>query len=193
MNLKIILASSSPRRKDLLTKIGIKVTVIPPDIIEKTYKGEKPEDYTIRISREKALSVSKKLKNEYVIVGADTVVFADGEILGKPLDGQAAKNMLIKISGRTHKVVTGYTIVRNSFIHSNFVESGVKIKDLEPFEIEGYIKTGEPMDKAGAYAIQGIGAFMVEEIQGSYTNIVGLPLPQLLDNLVNFGLIKLFN
>ncbi|MGH7791103.1 MAG: Maf family protein, partial [Thermodesulfobacteriota bacterium] len=113
----------------------------------------------------------------------------------KPRDKEEAKSMLRKISGREHKVITGFSIVKakTEVLHMEYLESRVKIKALAAWEIEGYIKTGEPMDKAGAYGAQGIGAFMVEEIQGSFTNVVGLPLAQLVDALTKLGILRLFS
>lgn len=191
---KIILASSSPRRKELLEKLGLRFEVIPSLIDEIPLRGESPEDFALRASTEKALSVSRNLDGDSVVIGADTIVVIDGEILGKPKDEEEATIMLEKIAGKEHRVITGFSIVKPKveILYRNFVESRVKIKTLAPWEIEGYIKTGEPMDKAGAYGAQGIGAFMIEEIQGSYTNIVGLPLVQVINVLTRLGVLKLF-
>jgi septum formation protein len=195
MPLKIVLASSSPRRKELLRKLGIGFYVIPSLMDEIPLKGESPEGFALRVSMEKALSVAGRLDEDCVVIGADTIVVIDGEILGKPRDEGEAKSMLERISGREHRVITAFSIVRpkGEILHSETVESRVKIKALAPWEIEGYIKTGEPMDKAGAYGAQGIGAFMIEEIHGSYTNVVGLPLSQLVDVLTKLGILRLFS
>jgi septum formation protein len=191
---KIILASSSPRRKELLEKLGLRFEVIPSLIDEIPLRDESPEDFALRTSTEKALSVSRSLDSDSVVIGADTIVVIGGEILGKPKDEEEATIMLEKIAGREHGVITGFSIVKPEaeILYRNFVESRVKIKTLAPCEIEGYIKTGEPMDKAGAYGAQGIGAFMIEEIHGSYTNVVGLPLAQVIDVLTRLGVLKLF-
>jgi septum formation protein len=191
---KIILASSSPRRKELLERLGLRFEVIPSLIDEIPLRDESPEDFALRASTEKALSVSRSLDSDSVVIGADTIVVIGGEILGKPKDEEEATIMLEKIAGREHRVITGFSIVKPKaeILYRNLVESRVKIKTLAPCEIEGYIKTGEPMDKAGAYGAQGIGAFMIEEIHGSYTNVVGLPLAQVIDVLTGLGVLKLF-
>ncbi len=191
----LILASSSPRRKELLGRLGIEFEVIPSFIDEVHHAGESPEDFALRVSSDKALHVAACLNGDYVVVGADTIVVINGEILGKPRDAEEAKSMLEKISGRDHRVITGFSIVKpkDQILHREYVESRVKIKTLAPWEIEGYIKTLEPMDKAGAYGAQGIGAFMIEQIQGSYTNVVGLPLSQMVDVLTGLGILKLFS
>jgi septum formation protein len=192
---KIILASSSPRRKELLEKLAVRFEVFPSLVDEIPLRGESPEDFALRTSMEKALSVSRNLCGDCVVIGADTIVVIDGEILGKPRNEEEAKFMLRKISGREHRVITGFSIVKPKaeILHTEFVESRVKIKTLAPQEIEGYIKTKEPMDKAGAYGAQGIGAFMIEEICGSYTNVVGLPLAQVVDVLTRLGVLGLFS
>lgn len=190
----LILASSSPRRKELLERLGIEFEVIP-SLMDEVYRdGESPKDFALRASTEKALAVASGLSSDSVVIGADTIVVVDGEILGKPQDIEDAKSMLEKISGREHNVITGFSIVKpkDQILHREYVESRVKIKTLAPWEIEGYIKTREPMDKAGAYGAQGIGAFMIEQIQGSYTNVVGLPISQLIDMLTRLGILKLF-
>lgn len=194
MPFKIILASSSPRRKELLEKLGLRFEVIPSLIDEIPLPGESPEDFALRASTEKALNVSGNLDEHSVVIGVDTIVVIDGEILGKPKDKKEAITMLEKIAGKEHRVITGFSIVKpkTEILHREFVESKVKIKTLAPWELEGYIKTGEPMDKAGAYGAQGVGAFMIEEIHGSYTNVVGLPLAQVIDVLTRLGVLKLF-
>ena len=195
MSLKIILASSSPRRKELFEKLGIRFSIIPSLADEIPREGEPPQEFAVRASTEKALAVARNLNSGCVVIGADTIVVIDGEILGKPGDEEEARFTLKKISGREHRVITGFSIVKPKMevLHREFVESRVKIKILAPWEIEGYINTKEPMDKAGAYGVQGIGAFMVQEIHGSYTNIVGLPLAQLVGALTKLGILKLFS
>lgn len=194
MPFKIILASSSPRRKELLEKLGLRFEVIPSLIDEIPLPDESPEDFALRTSTEKALNVSRNLDDHSVVIGVDTIVLIDGEILGKPKNKKEAITMLEKIAGKEHRVITGFSIVKpkTEILHREFVESRVKIKTLAPWELEGYIKTGESMDKAGAYGAQGIGAFMIEEIHGSYTNVVGLPLAQVIDVLTRLGVLKLF-
>ena len=191
----LILASSSPRRKELLKMLGIEFEVIPSFVDEVRFHGESPEDFALRTSAEKALAVARDLASDSVVIGADTIVVVDGEILGKPRHKEEAKSMLGKISGREHRVITAFSIVKpkTEILHREYSESRVKIKALAPWEIEGYIKTGEPMDKAGAYGAQGVGAFMIEEIKGSYTNVIGLPLSHLIDALTKLGILKLFS
>jgi septum formation protein len=192
---KIILASSSPRRKELLETVGIRFEIINPSADETMIADETAEDFALRVSVEKASSVSRRMDGQCVVIGADTVVVVDGEILGKPSDEDEAATMLNKISGRGHRVLTAFSIVKppGEVLHSEIVATKVRIKPLAAHEIEGYIKTGEPMDKAGAYGIQGIGSFMVREIEGSYTNVVGLPLVELLQALGNLGIVELFS
>jgi septum formation protein len=185
MNHKIILASSSPRRKELLRALGLEFEVMHPSSDETLSGNETPEAFALRVSREKALSVSRDLGNGFVVIGADTIVVVDGEILGKPGDPDEASSMLRKLSGKEHHVYTAFSITRpeNVLLHSEVVDTRVRVKPLAASEIEGYIKTGEPMDKAGAYGIQGLGSFMVSGIEGSYSNVVGLPVDELLEAL----------
>jgi len=161
---------------------------------EKHIEGEPPFEFVIRISRKKAFSVSSKLNGDYIVIGADTIVVIDKVILGKPRNEVEAKSMLLSLSGREHQVITGISIVKpkKEILHNECVESKVKFKSLAPLEVEGYIKTLEPMDKAGGYGAQGIGAFMIEEIQGSYTNVIGLPLSQLTDAFTKLEILKPF-
>ena len=185
MTHKIILASSSPRRKELLHAQGLDCEVIHPSSDEIVRSGETPQEFALRVSLEKAMSVSATLTDGAIVIGADTIVVVSGEILGKPGDDGEAASMLHKLSGKEHHVYTAFSIVRakNEHLHSGVVGTRVRVKPLAASEIEGYIKTGEPMDKAGAYAIQGAGSFIVSGIDGSYSNVVGLPLEELLGAL----------
>lgn len=191
MNYRIVLASSSPRRRELLSTLGLGFDVIHPSSDETVLKNETPEDFALRVSAEKASSVSTTLGDGVVVIGADTIVVVDGEILGKPGDGGEACSMLRKLSGKEHHVYTAFSIVRpkNEILHSEIVDTRVRVKTLAASEIEGYIKTGEPMDKAGAYGIQGIGSFMVGGFEGSYSNVVGLPVEELLAALKKLGIV----
>lgn len=191
INNRITLASSSPRRKSLLEEAGLTFNICPADIDEDIRKGESPREHTIRLAEEKAQVVAKKTNDSWII-GADTIVFIDNRILGKPSDINEARKMLNLLSGRYHMVVTAFCILNVSTgkMIKSVVESKVKIKKLTDIEIEDYLKTGEPLDKAGAYAIQGIGNFMIEEIGGSYTNVVGLPMEELKKALDELGIIK---
>lgn len=191
---KLILASSSPRRKELLEQVGFQFEVIPNKVDENMKNGENPVDHVLRLAEEKALDVANGLKNSWVI-GADTIVLVDGEILGKPDGKQDAYRMLMKLSGKDHKVITGFCILDTDTKKtiSEYVETIVTVKELTEEEIESYIETKEPFDKAGSYAIQGIGSFMVREIKGSYTNVVGLPVCEVVECLRRVGEVRLFD
>ncbi|MGB7293820.1 MAG: Maf family protein [Thermodesulfobacteriota bacterium] len=191
MTSKLVLASSSPRREKLFRKLGLDFKIISPNVVEKHTNGESPVEYVLRISLEKALAVAAALEHKQIVIGADTIVVCDGDILGKPEDEEEAKSMLMRLSGRYHEVMTGLSIVnsKGEIMHTEYVKSMVKFKSLKPDEIEEYVNTKEPLDKAGGYAAQGIGAFMIEEIQGSFTNVVGLPLSSLSNALKNLGII----
>ena len=173
--MKIVLASGSPRRRELLTQAGIDYIVDPADIEENTSETI-PSRVVEDLSRQKALAVSKNHIGKYVLA-ADTVVAFDDKILGKPVDEEDAFNMLTALSGRTHQVYTGVTIVRPDGSVNTFSEcTEVTMYHNSPEQIRAYIASKEPMDKAGAYGIQGLGAVLVERICGDYNNVVGLPL-----------------
>ena len=193
---KIILASASPRRKELLEQVGIEFETIASDIPEEPLHGETPQEHVKRLSSEKALEVLNRLGDgPCFVIGSDTVVIIDNEILGKPNNDSHAAEMLRKLSGREHKVITGYCIASKSAGVEclKAVETIVRFKPLDENEIAGYVASDEPSDKAGAYAIQGLGSFMVEEIRGSYSNVVGLPVCQIIDDLERLGAVKLFS
>lgn len=194
MGTKIVLASSSPRRKELLESVGIEFRAISPDADETRLNDEPPGDFALRVSTAKALSVARGLESDTIVIGADTIVVVDGDVLGKPGGNGEAFSMLHRISGREHRVLTAFSLVRPGaeILHSEIVETAVSVKSLAAWEIEGYIKTGEHIDKAGAYGIQGIGAFMIKGIRGSYTNVVGLPLVELLEALGKQGIGNIF-
>ncbi len=180
----IVLASASPRRTELMALAGIEFTVVPADICEDVLPGEVPADHVMRLSREKADAVAATHDGRFFI-GADTVVVLDGAILGKPTDGADALRMLSGLSGRNHEVITGFTVFdKTNDIHiSRSVSTEVTFKKLEEREIAAYIATGCPMDKAGAYAIQGGAVHFVRSISGSYTNVIGLPMTELYEAL----------
>lgn len=173
---RIVLASSSPRRRELLGSLGLAFSVRPVDVDESPVDGEGPLDYVLRLAREKAQA--RMLPGELVL-GADTVVVVDGDLLGKPSDAAEAREMLGRLAGREHTVHTGVALVEAASRRTEAaVESSrVRIAPLSAEEVAWYVETGEPMDKAGSYAIQGVGALYVEEVRGNYTNVVGLPLP----------------
>lgn len=185
---KIILASNSPRRRELLSSIGIVFDVIPADVDESVIAGESPADYAERLSLEKAREVAAAHPDAYVI-GADSVVVLDGRIMGKPTDAEDAMDMLQSLSGKTHSVITGYSVVAKDggVTVSNHVETLVTMKELKEEEIAAYVATSEPMDKAGAYAVQGYASSMVREINGSYSNVVGLPVSEVVELLIELG------
>lgn len=190
--IKIILASASPRRKELLEKTGIPFIVEVSDYKEDMNLKLKPLELAKELSRGKAEAVARNHKDEdLLIIGADTFVVLKGKILGKPHTPERAKKMIKEMSGKAHSVITGFTIIdaKSGKEISKAVESKVVFRKLTNEEIENYVKTGEPLDKAGAYAIQEFGAVLIERIEGDYTNIVGLPLPALIEELRKFGII----
>jgi len=169
----LVLASSSPRRAELLRAAGINFTVRAADIDETMKPHELPRDYVVRLSLEKARAV---VQDSELALGADTTVVINGEIAGKPADAEDAGRMLRALSGRWHEVLTGVTLARADQILSAIASTRVKFAELSDAEINWYVSTGEPMDKAGAYAIQGHASLFVERIEGSYSNVVGLPV-----------------
>lgn len=186
----LILASASPRRKELLELAGVDFRVIPADVEESLLPGEEPVRHALRLSEKKALSVADIYPDAWVI-GADTIVTLHGEIFGKPRQSAEAGEMLRKLSGRRHSVITGFTIVRKTTgtIHREAVTSGVVFTDITGDELLWYLKTGEPYDKAGGYAAQGKASLFIKEVQGSFTNVVGLPLCEVVDALKKLGAI----
>lgn len=187
---ELILASSSPRRQELLSLLGLSLRIIPSEVDEILRKGESPEEYVRRLAITKARQVAEKFPEVWVLA-ADTIVVIDGEVLGKPKDIEEAESMLKKLSGQEHRVITGYCLlqIQGERKRERVVSSLVKFKRLSPEEIRWYIKTGEPFDKAGGYAVQGKAAFMIKEIKGSYTNVVGLPLCEVIEDLQELGVI----
>ena len=181
----LILASSSPRRRYLLEQAGLKFSVIPSNIDETKIPLSSPETYVKILSEAKADSVSRKYPDKWVI-GADTIVLKNGTILGKPESMDDARIMLKQLSGQTHQVLTGYAIVckAKNRKFSETIKTDVLFKHLSDEEIEWYIHTKEPFDKAGSYAIQGLGTFLVRSIRGSYTNVVGLPVCEVVEFLI---------
>jgi len=185
---KIILASASPRRKELLEKIGLGFEVEPGDYAEEVRSDLKPHELAKAISRGKALAVASKHQNA-IIIAADTFVVCRDKIMGKPRTEAEAKVMLRAISGRAHSVITGFTILDagENKILSQAVETIVHVKQLSSKEIDAYVRSGEPIGKAGAYEIQGLGSVIIEKIEGDYFNVVGLPLSSLAESLKKFG------
>jgi septum formation protein len=187
---QIVLASASPRRRELLTQIGLKFQVVPSRAEELVLPGETPEEHVIRLSIDKASDVAaqKEVEGRWFI-GSDTIVLCNGQILGKPADERHAATMLRMLSGREHRVLSGYAILdrQTGEQRAEAVSTKVRFRELTDAEIARYIASGEPADKAGAYAIQGLGVCFVAEIEGSYTNVVGLPLCRLTLALKQLG------
>jgi septum formation protein len=184
---RVVLASSSPRRRELLTLIGISHEVAPADIDESYLPGELPAAHAERLAREKAAVVAVRAPDA-VTIGADTIVVVDGDVLGKPQDAAHAAEMLRRLSGRSHRVITAVAAVWRGATASAVEEVVVTFRPLSEGEIATYIATGEPMDKAGAYGIQGYGATIVERVDGDYFAVMGLALNRLVRLLERLGL-----
>ncbi|TYO98951.1 septum formation protein [Geothermobacter ehrlichii] len=187
---QLVLASASPRRSELLERVGISFSVVPSNISEDEIAGESPAGHVRRLSEAKAREVAGRPGQPgRFFIGSDTVVVLDDRILGKPADEIEAAAMLRSLSGRQHQVWSGYAVYdrERNRCEAEAVCTEVFFRELSEADIAAYIATGEPADKAGAYAIQGIGTFMVRRIEGSYTNVVGLPLCELLDTLQRMG------
>lgn len=185
--MKLILASQSPRRRELLARMGLDFTVISPRIDEDAFTDPDPAALVRTLSREKALAVAKGQDPETLVIAADTVVVLDGQALGKPGDEAEAFAMLSALSGRSHAVWTGVTVCQGSRADTEAECTQVTFRPLTGEEIRHYVATGEPMDKAGAYGIQGFGSLLVEGIRGDYFNVVGLPVCRLGRMLAAFG------
>jgi septum formation protein len=183
---RIILASQSPRRRELLSLIGIPHEVRPADLDERVLPGERPEDHAERLARAKAEAVAAH-EPEGVVIGADTIVVLDGDILGKPRDDADAAATLRRLSGRTHTVFTAVAVVRGGRTVSGVESVEVTFRPLTKEQIESYVATREPMDKAGAYGIQGYGAVIVERVHGDYFAVMGLALGRLVGLLEDVG------
>ena len=176
-NEAFILASGSPRRRELLRQLGFSFTVIPSRLEETNQRGMEPRGHATYYAKEKAKEVAQRYPEQWVLA-ADTIVVVAEEIFGKPVNVTEATAMLSRLSGRSHHVITGVSLLHAQYgvEESQAVETEVFMRRLDTADIEGYIATGEPMDKAGAYGIQGIGGCLVQRIEGSYSNVVGLPL-----------------
>ncbi|MDF1591371.1 MAG: Maf family protein [Desulfobacterales bacterium] len=191
---RLILASGSPRRRYLLKQAGLSFSVIPGDFDESSIAPTEPALYVRKLAEAKARNIAVQYPQSWVI-GADTIVLIGNTILGKPASKMEARTMLKHLSGKTHQVLTGYTILciakERSF--SETVQTDVCFKELTDQEVEWYIHTEEPFDKAGAYAIQGLGTFIVKSINGSYTNVVGLPVCEVISCLIQEGVLGFEN
>jgi septum formation protein len=182
---RVILASQSPRRRELLTLVGIPHEVRPADIDERYLAGEQPLEHAERLAREKA---SRIREADAVVIGSDTIVVVDGDVLGKPQDEADAARMLRRLSGRSHVVMTAVAVAWDGRLESGVEEVGVTFHPLSEADITAYIATREPMDKAGAYGIQGYGATIVARVDGDYFAVMGLPLQRLTRLLGRLGL-----
>ena len=189
-NSTLILASKSPRRRQLLEQVGLAVTVVPSDYSENTAELQEPEQYVRTLAEGKARAVGRHYPDDWII-GADTIVVAADQILGKPNSDDEARAMLNRLSGRTHEVYTGWCIYRlkPDYLFSETIRTEVRFKQLSAPEIEWYIRSGESFDKAGGYGIQALGALLVKEIRGSYANVVGLPICEVVDHLSKSNII----
>ena len=187
---KLILASASPRRRKLLDNLGLIFSVEVADIEERPRAHETPQQFVLRAATEKAHAISRHHPDGWAL-GADTVVVFDNRILGKPVDAGDAMRMLTLLAGKWHEVLTGFClcIEDNPNLTARVVTTAVKFMDFDNAIATGYVQTGEPLDKAGAYGIQGMGGFLVERINGSYSNVVGLPLAEVLAALLEQGII----
>ena len=175
---RIILASASPRRAELLKQIGVVFELAPSQIEERPHPDEAPADYITRIARAKVIAVARE-RSAGLIIGADTVVVLNGQVMGKPENETDAQKMLRQLSGKWHAVLTGVALYDVQTRHevADYEKTLVKFAQMTDAEIEWYVRTGEPMDKAGAYGIQGLGGLFVDEVAGNYYNVVGLPIP----------------
>jgi septum formation protein len=185
--MQILLASGSPRRKELLSWLGVDFEVLVPEIDEKVMGDEAPEEYCSRLSRDKARIIQKD-RPQALIIAADTVVVINNTILGKPTEPEEARRHLRQLQGAMHEVYTSYTVAHEDRSTTRVIRTRVYFRDMTEDEIVWYVSTGEPMDKAGSYALQGIGAIFVDRIEGSYTNVIGLPLSHLYHDLKEYGI-----
>jgi len=183
----LILASASPRRRQLLAQAGIDFEIVESGVDERREQAEPGPDFALRMACEKALAVSAR-RTDALVLGADTVVEIDGEILGKPQDPEDARRMLLMLSGQVHRVFTGFALAREGrIVERAAIVSAVRFRALAAAEIERYIATGEPYDKAGGYAIQGDGGDFIAAVAGSTANVMGLPIDEVLDALRRHG------
>jgi len=187
----LILASASPRRRELLSKAGVVFSIVPSRTTEEVWPAEAPKDYVVRVAEEKAREVATRHAHAWILA-ADTIVEIDETILGKPRDEADGSRMLQLLSGRRHHVMTAFIILhaeRQETVRQ-LVTSTVTFKTLSEAQIMAYLATGEPADKAGAYAVQGLGGELVQGVAGSYTNVVGLPMDELLSALQTLGIVE---
>ena len=183
---RVILASQSPRRRELLALVGIVHEVVPADIDESLLPNEDPIPHAERLAREKAMTIARR-GSESLVIAADTIVVLDGQVLGKPADPGEARETLRKLSGRTHLVHTAIAVAHRGQLRSGVESVAVTFRQLTDEQITRYVETGEPMDKAGAYGIQGYGATIVERVEGDYFAVMGLAIGRLMSLLGELG------
>jgi septum formation protein len=186
MHPRLVLASASPRRLAILRQLGLEPEVCPADVNERVHPGERPADHVLRLARDKAIRVLA-LEPEALVLAGDTVVVLDGDVLGKPESDADAVAMLESLSGRTHEVLSGIALAGRQGVLDSCTRTRVRFRAFDRDTARRYVATGEPMDKAGAYGIQGLGAALVEEVEGDYYSIVGLPVAALLRLLRQAG------
>lgn len=182
----LVLASQSPRRAELIGRLGLTFDTVPADIDERYLPGETPPGHAERLACEKALAIAAR-RPEALVVGSDTIVVIDGDVLGKPRDDAHAVEMLLRLSGREHEVCTGIAVAQGGRVESGLERVRVRFRDLDRRTCEEYVATREPMDKAGAYGIQGFGSAIVEGIEGDYFSVMGLPVVRMLELFERFG------
>lgn len=186
---QLVLASTSPRRRELLTQLGVNFEVLAIAVDEQPLPGELATDHVCRLALAKARAAAAQLAPQVCVLGADTVVVLDGEIFGKPVDRDDAAAMLRRLSGRTHTVLSAVARMQGGAHIVHLSESQVTFRTLLPAEIAAYCDTGEPLDKAGAYAIQGLAAAFIRHLEGSYSGVMGLPLFETADLLAGAGVL----
>ncbi|HEY6109780.1 MAG TPA: nucleoside triphosphate pyrophosphatase [Gemmatimonadales bacterium] len=182
----IVLASASPRRRQLLEMLRIPFEVEPSGIDEVVHPGEAPRDYVLRVAREKGEAVARRRPGTLVLA-ADTEVVLDGEVFGKPADAAGAVGMLLRLQGRTHQVLTGVTVAHGRRVEQALDVTAVTFRSADESSLSEYVATGEPLDKAGAYAVQGLGGALIARIEGDVFGVMGLPLRLVIDLLAKFG------
>jgi septum formation protein len=187
----LVLASTSPRRRQLLSEAGFAFSLAAPEVDESALPGESPEAQAQRLALEKGRAVASRAERGVCVLAADTLVAIDGDVLGKPRDRAEAVAMLLRLAGRTHRVYTGFALLvaEDGVEESGVVESAVRMHPVERAAAEAYAESGEPMDKAGAYAAQGAGGRFVADIRGSRANVIGLPLEELAPRLARLGVV----
>lgn len=193
MTAPLVLASASPRRRELLEAAGVIHEVVPADIDERARTGERPLDLALRLAREKALAVAARYEGKTRhVLGSDTIVVLDDVALGKPEDPEDAVRLLKRLAGRTHRVITAVAIAHSETLEvvDRAVESHVTMRSASEDELRRYVETGEPLDKAGAYAIQGEGSRLVSQLEGSRSNVIGLPVEETLELLQAAGFVR---